>query len=181
MNIDKMSNEIVEYDFNNNEKGFDDFNPDARIETSKIDEVMQLFEISKWNELNIIEQDEAILDLKDAIATDLELKNVPEIEYFFDDDECNLGYYSPIDNTFHLNGYNLDKPESIAKTIAHELRHCWQVEQINLPEEMQTDFSRVLKFNDENYIEPYDNYEAYCNQPMEVDARLYADKITSKD
>lgn len=164
---------------NNITNNFIDFDPDERIERATLNECLLLFEQSNWDCLDAFEIDEAILNLKDAIALDLGLKNIPDIGYYFENNEFDYGAFSVNDNKIYLNCYHLEFPERIAKILAHELRHCWQTEQINLPEDLQTEFSKVLKFNNENYVDPYDNYCAYWHQPMEVDARLYSDEIMS--
>ena len=158
---------------------FIDFNPDKRAECLNLENCIMMFEQSNWDSLDANEIDVAITKLKDIIALDLGLENVPDIGYYFENNEYDCGTFSTKDNKIYLNCYHLDFPDKIIKTIAHELRHCWQIEQINLPEELQNDFIKVLKFNDENYINPYDNYCAYWNQPMEVDARLYSEKVLS--
>lgn len=158
---------------------FIDFNPDKRAECLNLENCIMMFEQSNWDSLDANEIDVAITKLKDIIALDLGLENVPDIGYYFENNEYDCGTFSTKDNKIYLNCYHLDFPDKIIKTIVHELRHCWQIEQINLPEELQNDFTKVLKFNDENYINPYDNYCAYWNQPMEVDARLYSEKVLS--
>lgn len=176
VDIDKRIEEFDIYD----EIDMTRFDPDGRVENLlKVDECLGKFEQTVWDSLDAVEITEAILDLRDALVEDLKLENSPEILYYFEDDSYDLGSYFPLDNSIYINCFQLDSPDNIAKTIVHEIRHCWQNERIAVPEELKTDFDKVLKFNDENYISPYDNYEAYWNQPMEIDARLYTDNILS--
>lgn len=199
MKIDRMSNDFHDVPIENQESMVNQFNPDMKINEFKnikynqdvnfdpdirkefltIDDCVNKFDELTWNTLDCYEMNDAIIDLKDTIALDLELENIPEIDYYFNENVYDFGFYSSNENKIYINCLQLDHPKNIVKTIAHELRHCWQTEQINLPKELQNDFTKVLKFNDKNYIDPYDNYEAYWNQPMEVDARLYSEHILS--
>lgn len=178
-----------------NEISYSDFDPDKRLESFayfnkkldidpgedglQIEDFRLPFEQSVWYSLNGLEMDNTIHDFKEAIAKDLNLSDVPGLGYYFEENIADFGSYSSRDNKIYINCLQLDYPENIVKTIAHEMRHCWQIERINSPKEFHTEFEKILKFNNENYIQPYDNYCAYWNQPMEVDARLYSDHVLS--
>lgn len=156
-----------------------DYDPDHRLEYLQIADFQFLFEQSTWQSLNEFEKKEILQHFKEAVATDLELNNIPELGYYYEENPVDFGIYSSADDKISINYFQLDYPENIVKTIAHEMRHCWQTERINLLEDVQNEFDKMLKFNDENYIQPYDNYCAYWNQPMEIDARLYSDHVMS--
>ncbi len=55
----------------------------------------------------------------------------------------------------------------IAACIAHELRHAWQ--HINYPEWV----------DDENYIHPEEDEDAYMKQPAEIDAEAFGFKVVN--
>lgn len=156
-----------------------DYDPDQRLEYLQIEDFQSIFEESAWQSLNGFEMDDTIQYFKEAVASDLELNDVPSLGYYYEEDLADFGSYSSAENKIYINCVQLDYPENIVKTIAHEMRHCWQTDRINLPEEAQNELDKMLKFNDENYIQPYDNYCAYWNQPIEVDARLYSDHVMS--
>lgn len=153
------------------------FNIDERLSvdnTDKIKECLKNFVPEIWFEFDEMEMAKSILDLRNLISKDLQLENPPEIEFYEKNDIFEYGFYSSEKNIIGLNFYNFDNPIEVAKTIIHELRHKWQEKCIALPEDKQNEFDKVLKFNDENYVSPEDNYKAYWMQPMEIDAREYA-------
>ena len=61
-----------------------------------------------------------------------------------------------------------------ADTIAHESRHCWQHERADNPQ-IEEDYE--FRENFDNYIRPEDDFYEYQNQPVEVDAREYAQNV----
>lgn len=177
--IIQQSSEIKTNELNDENNNLQNFDPDQRIEVFDFQDSLKPFEYTLWQKLDAVEIDHAIENLKDTIAKDLNLENIPKIGYYYEESTYDMGAYSSIDNCIYINCYCLDAPEKIVRTIAHELRHCWQEEQINAPDNLQSDFVKILKFNNENYIDPYDNYESYWNQPMEIDARMYVERILS--
>lgn len=147
------------------------------IHSNGLEECIRNFNPSNWFDLEPEEMAYSINELKIFISDKLNLKNIPSVEFYEKEDLFNYGFYDTEQNYIGLNVYNFDNPIEIANTIIHELRHRWQVERINLPEGLQTDFDKILKFNDENYVAPEDNYRAYWIQPMEIDAREFANNL----
>lgn len=146
----------------------DDFNPDMRIE--EIGKIEEMPEMELFSEGEIL----AILDIRNQIADELGI-NPPELVFYYSPNEHDGGGFSGEYNLISINMNNFDNLESFIGTIAHEMRHAWQHEMASLPEELQTDLGKAFKFNFDNYISPYDNYEEYRNQLIEVDARTYAE------
>ena len=69
-----------------------------------------------------------------------------------------------------------DRPHETLKCLFHESRHAYQHHEAALPE-ASGDPERALLFrhNIDNYISPQEDYEGYRDQPIEVDARSYAE------
>lgn len=158
------------------------FDFDKRIIEEDIDtqfaDCFSKFEPSYWNKLNDTEKYISMINLNDVLSNDLNLKEKPNVMLFSSPEKGERGYYDQGEKAIFINIENFDNPNVIAKTMAHECRHCWQRERCTLSLDKLNDFDNVLKFNFENYVSPNDNYRAYLMQPVEVDARLYADKIS---
>lgn len=115
------------------------------------------------------------------------------------DDEPGLnshGYWSEGDKELHLDVNDLDDPHSI-NTMAHEVRHAAQHELArdadpgwldqrlidigakddpwDPPEGVTRDEAREWGDNFDDYHSPEDDFDAYENQPVEVDARESGD------
>ena len=107
------------------------------------------------------------------------------------------GYWSESDKELHLDVNDLDDPHSI-NTMAHEVRHAAQHELardadpgwldqrlIDLgvrddpwdpPTGVTRDDAREWGDNFDDYHSPEDDFDAYVNQPVEVDAREAGDE-----
>lgn len=167
--FEEFSSEAEQLDgLENGIDNIDDFNPDMRIADVGIAD--EAPEIELFSEGEIL----AVLDIRDQIADELGIYP-PELSFYYSPNEYDGGGFSGEYNIISLNMRNIDNPESLLGTLAHEMRHAWQHERACLPDELQTDLDRALKFNFDNYISPYDNYEGYRNQLIEVDARTYAE------
>jgi hypothetical protein len=75
-------------------------------------------------------------------------------------------------------------PSQALETYAHEFRHCYQNEQVSCIRKPQfahnaDDFDRALRWlnNFESYIPAEVGFEAYWDQPVEVDARAFATQV----
>ncbi len=178
-------NEVESFD--NNEVSSDDAvndtndDIDHNVENNEMNEALEKFDQENWDSMTIEEQKEAIRDLGDAVAKDLELTNKPNIEFYNNDDDTDFGGYSAKNNTIYINEHNMSDARETADTIAHESRHCWQHERAENP---KTEQDREFKENFDDYIRPEDDYQAYRDQLVESDAREYAtnicDNINSK-
>jgi len=143
-------------------------------EGKDINKSLETFEQSKWDNMDMDERKEAISDLGDSIAKDLNLQEQPNIDYYNNADEGDYGGYSPSENTIYINEHNMGNPAETVDTIAHESKHCQQYERAENPQNEQ---DVEFKENLENYIRPENDYEGYKNQPVEVDAREYASEV----
>jgi hypothetical protein len=95
-------------------------------------------------------------------------------------DARNLGEYDPAQHSIHINSdlVSNDDPRQAVDTLAHESRHAFQYHAINNPGAHFDDAKvEAWRQNFSDYKEPGDDFEAYWNQPVEVDARLYADSV----
>ena len=94
------------------------------------------------------------------------------------------GGYNRITGTITINNKILDRPDSIVllRTLVHEVRHAYQAEAAykNKHPAVSEETRNVWKNNFKNYNQPTkfwkDNYDAYRNQPVEVDARWFANQ-----
>ena len=145
---------------------------DISNETS---ENLESFEQNKWDNLTMQEKEKAIENLRDSVASDLQLENKPNIAYYDKDDPSDFGGYAASTNTIYINRFNMGDAKETADTVAHESRHCWQHERADNP---QTEQDYKFKENFEDYIRPEDDYRAYKNQIVEKDARDYATRVT---
>ena len=135
---------------------------------------LESFEQSNWESLSQYEKEQATEKLRDSIAEDLHIENKPDIQYYYNEDSGNCGGYSESDNAIYLNRYNMDDGSSTVDTVAHELRHCWQHERADNP---QTEQDYQFKENFDDYIRPEDDFYEYQRQPVESDARDYAQDV----
>ena len=136
----------------------------------------------EWKKLDKLKRE---LFLKEKCADDIVANlNVdkPTIKVF---KSKSRGKYDPKSRTAYINEklVESDDPEQAIRTMAHELRHKWQVEN-------KTDVPKEIKENltIENYIREGDanptcknqqscTFKEYYYQPAEIDARDYADQV----
>ncbi len=92
-----------------------------------------------------------------------------------------LGGYNPDHNIITLNSNYLESPnsEDLLDTILHETRHAFQQKAIEDPSSVSVNAEILNSWRDnfENYIPPEFDFEAYTNQPVEVDANNFANEV----
>lgn len=132
------------------------------------------FEQNTWDNLSQVEKEQAVEKLRDSIAEDLQLENKPNIAYYNNEDPRDYGGYAASTNTIYINRFNMGDAAETADTIAHESRHCWQHERADNP---QTEQDYQFKENFDDYVRPEDDFYEYQNQPVEADARDYAQDV----
>ena len=92
-----------------------------------------------------------------------------------------MGAYSPETNTITLNSRLLENenPKVVIETILHESRHAFQQYAIDHPWNVTVDADTIALWKDnmDYYIKPEWDFEAYQNQPIEVDADTFAERI----
>lgn len=142
--------------------------------SNEVKDSLENFNQERWERMSPEEQKEAITELRDCVATDLELDNKPEVKFYDVPDSTDFGGYSAKENAIYINEYNMGDARETADTIAHESRHCWQHERAENP---QTEQDYEFKENFEDYVSPSDDYQEYKNQPVEVDAKQYATEV----
>lgn len=90
-----------------------------------------------------------------------------------------MGAYNPENNTITLNRDLLEKesPEKLMSTILHEARHAYQHYAIEHPDWVNVSAETIAEWkeNFDYYIRPEYDFNAYVNQPVEVDADCFAD------
>lgn len=150
-------------------------NNETREISDQLGESLEPFEQSNWDSIDLNQRKEAIENLRDSVASDLDLKNPPDVKYYDNPDDGDFGGYSPSENAIYINEHNMGDAAETADTIAHESRHCWQHECAENPDDPK---GREFKENFDDYVRPEDDYRGYRDQPVEVDAREYAKDIT---
>ena len=143
--------------------------------SSETRENLGAFEQNNWDNLSQVEKEQAVENLRDSIAKDLQLENKPNIAYYNHENPGDYGGYAASNNTIYINRFNMGDAAETADTIAHESRHCWQHERADNP---QTEQDYQFKENFDDYVCPEDDYRGYRDQPVEADARDYAQNIT---
>ena len=91
------------------------------------------------------------------------------------------GFTSPSESTIYINYRGGMAPYERLKTIVHELRHAYQYLVYNdLIDHREADKTvKIWRDNWNNYISyksELDNFDEYYGQPIEVDARWFADQ-----
>ena len=143
--------------------------------SDELKNALEPFEQSNWDNMSPEQQKEAVSALRDSVADDLGLQEKPDVKYYNNDDDTDFGGYSPSENAIYINEHNMGDAKETADTIAHESRHCWQHE---IADNSDSPQAQAFKENFDDYIRPEDDYRGYRNQPVEADAREYANNIT---
>ena len=136
-----------------------------------ISEIMEAFQSENWEGLSDDARKEAIDELSEYVAQDLNIKDKPKIEFYNNEDSGDFGSYSPYENTIYINEFNMDNAVETADTITHETRHCYQHECADHP---KTEQDYAFRDNFDNYVTPDMDFEGYEDQIVEADARDYA-------
>jgi len=155
-NIELITEAILEDNVSLEEQAFSKFTDEAwKTETSKTDENLE----------------NALENLKNYIASTMNLQTVPTIEVVYITEKSSYGLYHQ--NHIQIFIINIIKHEKrpnqrVLQTVAHELRHDLQHEQIAAG----TASPKIIEGN-ANYVMPEVDYNSYYNNPMEIDARLF--------
>lgn len=144
--------------------------------SNEVKDSLENFNQERWERMSPEEQKEAITELRDCVATDLELDNKPEVKFYDVPDSTDFDGYSAKENAIYINEYNMGDARETADTIAHESKHCWQHELVE--KNPDSPESKMFAENFDDYIKPQDDYVEYRNQPVVSDAREYASSIT---
>ena len=148
-----------------------------------IDSILNDFKDESWATKDEATRKANIRELSDYVINDLGLTNPPSINYYYrepdEDGTISCGFYRPGDNSININTYTMDDSRETADTVAHEMRHAWQRQRAANP---QTDEDRAFANNlrPGNYIRHEVNPLGYYRQPVERDARQYAEGIVRR-
>ena len=147
------------------------------------DKIAGLF---KWDELNISEKERVIRSI--ALIEKEELGIGNDVEITVDTEKMSnytCGYYVDSSKQVFINYKYLNEGnlEDVLQTIIHEMHHAfvyYTLESIDYESELvKVNFyykqAREWKDNAEHYISSDTNYGEYRNQPIEADARAYAE------
>lgn len=171
ISIDRLKDEL----FNRSE---DEIIIDFDI-TDQLKKQLENFDPERWQANNENERINAIKNLINELGKEMGLKDIPH--YIVEEYEGGYGYYDPKSNTITLNKTYMSDPVELVNTISHELRHAFQYMRAEI---METWEDTLFRINHEYYVKPIDHpilgiigYMHYYNQYVEVDARVFADKI----
>jgi len=141
-------------------------------DTNQLDAVLDNFKENNWSDLSLEEQKQSMTELSDYVVADIGLENPPEVVFRNDMPDGSYGGYNPDTNTIEINENMLDDNVEAADTIAHEMWHAYQQEEATkIPPSEQ---GREYQEGFDNYISPEYDFEGYENQPVEAEAREYA-------
>lgn len=161
----------------------DEFTFDFDVNDSDISEQIELFSPEKWLVLKEAEKKEVIANTAKTIGDKLGVENIPEVE-FYEADKHDCGAFCPNRNVISVNSNNFDNPQEILDTIAHEMRHAYQFQRTQDPQE---EMDYLYAYNFENYITPcvmddgYVNFTDYQDQLIESEARAFANLFNLED
>lgn len=97
------------------------------------------------------------------------------------------GYFDPDSNSIWINEdffeHGFIGRDDAVHTLLHEMRHAYQYDVINHPENYDYDESTVNQWRADyyGYISAEDDFDAYDRQPIETDADGFADRIQTQD
>ncbi len=166
---EQIKNEVYGRDEN-------EFHFDYDLKSDLVQEAIEPFRDSGWDRLDNEEKKIFIEELKNVLASVLEISDSPQIIYY-EGQTYDCGSFNPKRNCIRINTANLDNPREIVNTIAHEMRHAYQYER-SLKCENHLDM--LYKYNFEHYIKPveidgyYINFFDYEDQLVEAEARAFA-------
>ena len=141
------------------------------INFEQLDFLLDSFQRDKWGDLSSAEQEQAMTDLADYVATDTGNTNPPEIVFRDDMPEGAYGGYNPETNMIEINVNMLDDSIEAADTITHEMWHAYQDQAAKDPTNLR---AKDYQAGFDNYISPEYDFEGYENQMVEAEAREYA-------
>ncbi len=153
------------------------------IDITDMSELLGKFDKDNWDEQTDAEKNELVEELTEKISEKLRLHEIPEVVYFEDDPSLQGVYYEGF-NMLGINNCLRDNPKELVNTIAHELRHAYQKQCADSPQNYE---EMLYKVNWQNYISPVFNengelllYTDYFSQYIEAEARAFANIFGSE-
>jgi soluble cytochrome b562 len=141
------------------------------LNDNQLDAVLDNFQDNKWSDLSLEDKKQSMNDLADYVAADTGNQKPPDIVFRDDMPDGSYGGYNPETNTMEINVNMLDDSAEAADTIAHEMWHAYQQQEASDP---NSEKGREYQEGFDNYISPEYDFEGYENQPVEAEARDYA-------
>lgn len=172
------SKEIIQTDVERDVYGRDEreFSFDIDVHSAEVREILDRFEKESWDSLIEAEKENIVSDFEKVLGEILDLSELPAIRYY-EGHPSDCGCYDPFNNTIWINRNNFDDPQEIADTVAHEMRHAFQLERA---ERLETYEDSLYAYNFANYISPEEteagfvNFLDYQDQLIEAEARAFA-------
>lgn len=167
------------------------FNEDSE-EVDKEEKVViphedKIADLLKWDKLNVAEKERVIRSIALIEKEEFGISNDVEITVSTEKmSDYTCGYYIDSSKEIFINYKYLNEGElkDVLQTILHEMHHAfvhYTVENIDYESDFVQDNyyykqAREWKDNTENYISSNSNYDEYRDQPIEADARAYAEE-----
>jgi hypothetical protein len=141
------------------------------VRAEQLDTVLDNFRENNWSDLSLEDKKQSMTELADYVAADTGNETPPDIVFRDDMPDGAYGGYNPETNTMEVNVNMLDDSVEAADTIAHEM---WHAHQQQCAMDPASEKGREYREGFDNYISPEYDFEGYENQPVEAEAREYA-------
>lgn len=147
----------------------------------------KLVGLLNWDKISYVQKERTIRTVAMIEKDYLGINDDVEITVYFEKmSDATCGYYVDDTKEIFINYQYLNegKLEDIIRTILHEMHHAFVYDTINTldfeSEHIQQSYffkrAREWKENCSNYIDALQDFDAYQAQPIEADARAYAEE-----
>lgn len=147
----------------------------------------KIADLLEWETLSVAEKERVIRSIALIEKEELGISDAVEITVFTEKmSDYTCGYYTDSSKEIFVNYKYLNEGdvEDVLQTILHEMHHAfvyYTIDSIDYKSELvQENYyykqAREWKENTENYISADIDYDEYRNQPIEADARAYAEE-----
>ena len=179
--------EPLEIDYDEVFEGLDSYDFDGvdyLQDVERLDSSLGAFQPERWQELDLEQQKEVMIELAEYVQEVTGLENPPAIEFYNNPVDGDYGGYMANTNTLSINEHMLYDSNEAADTIAHELWHAYQHERAMNPQSAK-DYQ--YQYNFEHYISPkrdmfgrFVNFTEYQDQLIEAEARAFAEQFKGR-
>ncbi len=176
-----------EIDYNEVFEGLDSYDFDGvdyLQDVERLNGSLGAFQPERWQELDLDQQKEAMIELAEYVQEVTGLENPPTIEFYSNSVDGDYGGYMASTNTLSINEHMLYDSSEAADTVAHELWHAYQHERAMNPQSAK-DYQ--YQYNFEHYISPkqdmsgrFVNFTEYQDQLVEAEARAFAEQFKGR-
>lgn len=138
----------------------------------------------KWETLSVDQKKDALTSLVGDLNKLLGTRVTSIIDFYHDSTMRSRGQYVHAENKIRINECYLvgDTSWRIYQTVIHEMRHAYQHYAIENPEKVNVSKETIEKWkeNFDNYRSPKNgcSFEEYISQPIEWDAKHFANQVT---